>query len=94
MHQLHGLIVYMQAHLHSIGMVHRDLKPENILYDSDMTMFLCDFGLSKASARDLKIARVVFCALLCSLVLAGSLTNVQSSTPNSRSVLKTKPMWT
>ena len=60
MHQLHGLIVYMQAHLHSIGMVHRDLKPENILYDSDMTMFLCDFGLSKASARDLKIARVVF----------------------------------
>ena len=60
MHQLNGLIVYMQAHLHSIGMVHRDLKPENILYDSDMTMFLCDFGLSKASARGLKIARVVF----------------------------------
>ena len=60
MHQLYGLIVYMQAHLHSIGMVHRDLKPENILYDSDMTMFLCDFGVSKASARGLKIARVVF----------------------------------
>lgn len=31
-------------------MVHRDLKPENILVDSNRTLFLCDFGLSKVHA--------------------------------------------
>ena len=36
-----------QEFLHSIGMVHRDLKPENILVDANLTIFLCDFGLSK-----------------------------------------------
>lgn len=33
--------------LHSAGMVHRDLKPENILLDAELTVFLCDFGISK-----------------------------------------------
>ena len=28
-------------------MVHRDLKPENILLDASLTVFLCDFGVSK-----------------------------------------------
>ena len=32
-------------------MVHRDLKPENILVDSNRTLFLCDFGLSKVKSH-------------------------------------------
>merc|ERR1719331_200244 len=38
--------------LHSVGMVHRDLKPENILLDANLTIFLCDFGISKIYNRD------------------------------------------
>jgi len=38
--------------LHSVGMVHRDLKPENILLDANLTIFLCDFGISKICNRD------------------------------------------
>ena len=41
----------MQAYLHSLHMVHRDLKPENILMDSNRTLFLCDFGLSKVEPK-------------------------------------------
>ena len=39
----------LQEYLHSLNMVHRDLKPENILVDSNGTLFLCDFGLSKVT---------------------------------------------
>ena len=31
-------------------MVHRDLKPENILLDAELTVFLCDFGISKVNS--------------------------------------------
>ena len=41
-----------QEFLHSVGMVHRDLKPENILLDANLTIFLCDFGISKVGNRN------------------------------------------
>ena len=41
-----------QEFLHSVGMVHRDLKPENILLDANLTIFLCDFGISKVGKRN------------------------------------------
>jgi calcium/calmodulin-dependent protein kinase I len=44
------------AWLHSQGVVHRDLKPENLLLsstgDGDITVKLCDFGLSVALGQD------------------------------------------
>jgi serine/threonine protein kinase len=32
--------------IHSLGIVHRDLKPENIMMDSDMNLYLGDFGFA------------------------------------------------
>ena len=43
----HPNVGIFQEYLHALHMVHRDLKPENILMDSNGTLFLCDFGLSK-----------------------------------------------
>ena len=34
--------------LHSSHLVHRDLKPANVLLNDDMTIKICDFGLSRA----------------------------------------------
>ena len=44
------LQLIFREYLHSLNMVHRDLKPENILVDSNRTLFLCDFGLSKVQS--------------------------------------------
>jgi mitogen-activated protein kinase 1/3 len=33
--------------IHSAGILHRDIKPANILIDSECTVKLCDFGLSR-----------------------------------------------
>lgn len=35
-------------YLHSGGIVHRDLKPGNVLVNSDSTVKICDFGLSRS----------------------------------------------
>ncbi len=35
-------------YLHSCGIVHRDLKPGNILINSDCTLKICDFSLSRS----------------------------------------------
>lgn len=44
--------------LHSAGIMHRDLKPSNILVNTDMTVRICDFGMSRSvlNQRDLKNA--------------------------------------
>ena len=36
--------------LHSANVVHRDLKPSNFLIDSQCSVKICDFGLSRAMA--------------------------------------------
>jgi len=51
--------VICSAHfLHSAGVMHRDLKPSNILVASDLTVRICDFGMSRSvlNQRDLKNA--------------------------------------
>jgi serine/threonine protein kinase len=34
-------------YLHSNNFIHRDIKPENIMVDSNLSVFLIDFGISK-----------------------------------------------
>ncbi|KAH0793849.1 CMGC family protein kinase [Histomonas meleagridis] len=35
-------------YIHSAGIIHRDLKPSNMLINSDASIKVCDFGLSRA----------------------------------------------
>ena len=44
------------AFLHSINIMHRDLKPSNLLLCQDLTLKICDFGLSRCVA-DLRTQR-------------------------------------
>lgn len=34
--------------MHNLGLVHRDLKPANVLVFEDLTVKICDFGLSRS----------------------------------------------
>eukprot|EP01022_Parablepharisma_sp_SALTPOND_P033037 TRINITY_DN88080_c0_g1_i1.p1 TRINITY_DN88080_c0_g1~~TRINITY_DN88080_c0_g1_i1.p1 ORF type:complete len:487 (-),score=38.92 TRINITY_DN88080_c0_g1_i1:7-1467(-) len=43
-------IIVALNYLHSGGVVHRDIKPGNILIDSDGTVKVCDFSLSRSLA--------------------------------------------
>ena len=36
------------SELHSMGLIHRDLKPANVLVFDDLSIKLCDFGLSRS----------------------------------------------
>ena len=40
-------IVLALGFLHSKNIAHRDLKPENVLIETDGTLALSDFGISK-----------------------------------------------
>jgi serine/threonine protein kinase len=40
------------AYMHSLGILHKDIKPDNLLVVSDLTVKLCDFGLSKELESD------------------------------------------
>ncbi|CAE8657999.1 unnamed protein product, partial [Polarella glacialis] len=44
---LYNLLVGLK-YLHSAGIWHRDLKPANCLVNSDCSVKICDFGLSRA----------------------------------------------
>ena len=44
MHQLLNAVTYM----HSANIMHRDLKPSNILINSDCSIVLCDFSISRS----------------------------------------------
>jgi mitogen-activated protein kinase 1/3 len=35
-------------YLHKANIIHRDIKPANMLIDSNCSVLLCDFGLSRA----------------------------------------------
>lgn len=37
-------------YIHSANVLHRDLKPSNLLINSDCTLKVCDFGMSRVSA--------------------------------------------
>lgn len=39
-------------YMHSAGLIHRDLKPSNMLINSDSSIKVCDFGLSRAISED------------------------------------------
>lgn len=38
-------------YLHSAEVLHRDLKPANVLLNEDLTVKVCDFGLSRSIAE-------------------------------------------
>merc|ERR1712048_68806 len=44
---LYNLLVGLK-YLHSAGIYHRDLKPANCLVNTDCSVKICDFGLSRA----------------------------------------------
>ncbi len=44
-------IVYGLGHIHARSVLHRDIKLDNILLDSDGGVKICDFGVSRISAR-------------------------------------------
>ena len=44
--------------IHRAGYVHRDVKPQNVLLDDDGHVYLSDFGLAKAGARDARADHV------------------------------------
>jgi len=44
---LHQILCGLK-YIHSANILHRDLKPENILINSDCSVKICDFGLSRA----------------------------------------------
>ena len=39
-------------YMHSAGLIHRDLKPSNMLINTDSSIKVCDFGLSRAVGVD------------------------------------------
>ena len=42
-------------YMHSANILHRDLKPANILINSDCSLKICDFGLSRSMETSLNI---------------------------------------
>merc|ERR1719262_1493582 len=49
------------SHLHDMNVAHRDLKPANILVNTDCSVKICDFNLSRGGMRGMS-GRVSRCA--------------------------------
>ena len=50
-HIFYNMVVALNF-LHSCNIIHRDLKPSNILIDEDLSVKICDFGLSRTMPDD------------------------------------------
>ena len=42
-------------YLHSANVLHRDIKPSNIMVESNCTVKICDFGLSRSFEESLSL---------------------------------------
>lgn len=60
-------------YLHSCGVIHRDIKPANILVNSDCTVKVCDFSLSRCVSGLNSLNYDCFTALKQSGLLAASI---------------------
>lgn len=60
-------------YLHSCGVIHRDIKPANVLINSDCTVKLCDFSLSRCISGLNSLNYDCFTALKQSGLLAKSI---------------------
>ena len=42
-------------YIHSANVMHRDIKPDNILVNDDLSVKICDFGLSNVEYEEKKM---------------------------------------
>lgn len=50
------ILVYLQSRIPSV--IHRDIKPENILVDSDINVYLIDFGFARIGSSEVAMSSI------------------------------------